>query len=56
MFYLRARGIGRDDARALLIRAFAGDITNRIRFEPLRARVDNILLAQIPGDAAPPVA
>ena len=53
VFYLRARGIGRDEARGLLIRGFAGDITNRIRFEPLRARVDEVLLAQIPRDAAP---
>ena len=55
VFYLRARGIGRDEARTLLIRGFAGDITNRIRFEPLRARVDEILLAQIPRDAASPI-
>jgi Fe-S cluster assembly protein SufD len=52
MFYLQARGIARIDARALLIRAFAGDIVNRVRFEPLRQRLDGWLLAQIPTDAA----
>jgi Fe-S cluster assembly protein SufD len=50
MFYLQARGIARADARALLIRAFAGDIVNRVRFEPLRERLDGWLLAQIPND------
>jgi Fe-S cluster assembly protein SufD len=52
MFYLQARGIARTDARAILIRAFAGDIVNRVRFEPLRERLDGWLLAQIPNDAA----
>ena len=52
VFYLRARGLGVHDARALLIRGFAGDITNRIRIEPLRERVDGLLIAQIPKDAA----
>ena len=54
VFYLRARGLGVDEARALLIRGFAGDITNRIRFEPLRERVDAALLAQIPTDNPQP--
>jgi Fe-S cluster assembly protein SufD len=51
MFYLQARGIARADARALLIRAFAGDIVNRVRFDALRERLDGWLLAQIPTDA-----
>jgi len=52
MFYLQARGIARGDARSLLIRAFAGDIVSRVRFDPLRQRLDGWLLAQIPQDAA----
>jgi len=52
MFYLQARGIAHADARALLIRAFAGDNVSRVRFEPLRERLDGWLLAQIPTDAA----
>jgi Fe-S cluster assembly protein SufD len=52
VFYLRARGLGVHEARALLIRGFAGDITNRIRFEPLRQRLDATLMALIPKDAA----
>jgi Fe-S cluster assembly protein SufD len=50
LFYLQARGISRADARTLLIRGFAGDIVNRVAFEPLRQRLDKWLLAQIPSD------
>jgi Fe-S cluster assembly protein SufD len=50
LFYMRARGIGRDDARTMLIRAFAGDLTNRVRFAPLRARLDEWLTARIPRE------
>ena len=50
LFYLQARGISRQDARALLIRGFAGDVVNRVKFEPLRDRLDGWLLAQIPRD------
>ena len=50
LFYLQARGIAREDARALLIRGFAGDIVNRVAFGPLRERLDRWLLAQIPAD------
>jgi Fe-S cluster assembly protein SufD len=50
VFYLRARGLGLHEARALLIQGFAGDITHRIRFEPLRARLDAALMSLIPRD------
>jgi Fe-S cluster assembly protein SufD len=36
MFYLRARGIARPEARNMLIHAFAGDVLNGIRVEPVR--------------------
>jgi len=54
VFYLRARGLGRHEARALLIQGFAGDITNRIRFEPLRARLDAALMSLLPKDSVEP--
>jgi Fe-S cluster assembly protein SufD len=50
VFYLRARGLSLHDARALLIQGFAGDLVNRVRFEPLRARLEAALLALIPRD------
>jgi Fe-S cluster assembly protein SufD len=50
LFYLQARGIGRADARTMLIRSFAGEIVGRVKFEPLRARLDDWLIASIPAD------
>jgi Fe-S cluster assembly protein SufD len=49
LFYLRTRGIGLDDARSLLIRAFATDVTGRIGLEPVRAELDRLLAARLPG-------
>ena len=51
MFYLQARGITRGDARSMLIRSFAGDIVARVKFQPLRERLERWLLAAIPADA-----
>jgi Fe-S cluster assembly protein SufD len=45
MFYLQARGIGRDDARSMLIVAFARDVLDRIKIEPLREMVE-LLVAE----------
>ncbi len=40
LFYLRARGIEEKEARALLVRAFIGEILDRIEHEPLRDAVE----------------
>ena len=45
MFYLRARGISKDNARALLTYAFASDIVSRIKVDAIRAQLDQVLLA-----------
>ncbi len=50
IFYLRSRGIGREDARSLLTFAFANDIIGRIKVEPIRAHFEEVLLA---GRSAP---
>ena len=42
IFYLRSRGIGRAAARQVLTRAFAGEVVERIRLEPLRLEVKKI--------------
>jgi Fe-S cluster assembly protein SufD len=47
IFYLRSRGIGLEEARNLLIVAFANDILDRIKFEPLRDRLKTELLARL---------
>ena len=43
MFYLQSRGIAREDARNLLIYAFAQDIADRIKVESLRNHLERIL-------------
>jgi len=46
LFYLRARGIAKADALALLTYAFASDIVSRIKVEAIRAQLDHVLLAE----------
>lgn len=40
IFYLRARGIGRETARKMLVHAFASEIVNRVSIPELRGRLD----------------
>ena len=47
VFYLRSRGIGLEEARNLLIQAFANDILERIKFEPLRTGLQKTLEAKL---------
>jgi len=46
MFYLRSRGIGKDDARSLLIFAFAQDIADRIKVPALREELERSLFGK----------
>jgi Fe-S cluster assembly protein SufD len=43
IFYLRARGIPLERARRILIHAFAGEIIDRVRCEPLRQELDQLI-------------
>jgi Fe-S cluster assembly protein SufD len=43
IFYLRTRGIDRETARGLLTYAFANEVIERIRVEPLRARLERLV-------------
>ena len=57
VFYLRARGIGADTARRMLIHAFAGEIIERVRHTPVRQELDEVVwerLEQNPSLAAEP--
>lgn len=49
MFYLRSRGIGTEDARSLLIYAFASEVVERIRVRELREELQSTLLERLPG-------
>jgi Fe-S cluster assembly protein SufD len=56
IFYLRARGIGAEDARRLLVEAFAGEVLDRIPIEEIRDRlVDAVAhrLTRIAGSEDP---
>ncbi len=43
LFYLNARGIGRDSANRLLLQAFAGEVTDKIEVESLKQLVETKL-------------
>jgi Fe-S cluster assembly protein SufD len=43
IFYLRARGIGEETAKRMLIHAFAGEIIERIRYTPVREEMDKLI-------------
>lgn len=43
MFYLKARGIGDETARAILIHAFASDVIRSVKVEPVRNYIEEIL-------------
>ncbi len=43
IFYLRARGIGAETARRMLIHAFAGEIIERVRHRGIREELDRLI-------------
>ena len=52
IFYLRARGLTYLEARDMLIHAFAGEILERVKIEPLRRALEDELYAQLARDLA----
>ncbi len=52
LFYLRSRGIGEAEARALLTYAFAADVVEKIRVPSIRRRVERELGLRLPGAAS----
>jgi len=51
MFYLRARGLNREEARRLLMRAYVGEVIEKIKDEDIRNKMMNIVLDKLPkGD------
>jgi Fe-S cluster assembly protein SufD len=51
IFYLRARGIGLEMARRMLVHAFASDIVNRISMEEVRAELDHLFFERFEGSS-----
>ena len=49
LFYLRARGIGLDAARALLVYAFASEVVARVAVPAVRRRLEGLMAERLPG-------
>ena len=52
LFYLRARGIGEAAAKALLINAFAFDVTDKIKHAPVTEYINQLISHHIPVNHA----
>ncbi len=50
MFYLRSRGISENNARMLLMYAFAAEVINKISIEPLKNRIDDMVKKRLRGE------
>jgi Fe-S cluster assembly protein SufD len=50
MFYLRARGISKKEAQALLLFAFANDTMQNIDIEQLKTKVSSLLAEKLEVD------
>ena len=47
LFYLRSRGIGEEEARGLLIYAFASELVDRMKIEPVREAIRRAMFRQM---------
>jgi len=47
LFYLRSRGIGHREAVRVLTRAFAGEVLDRVRLDPLREELDRLVAQRL---------
>ena len=43
LFYMRSRGIGEDKAKAMLMHAFACEVIDNIKIEPLKLKMDKLI-------------
>ncbi len=50
MFYLRSRGIGRDEARMMMMFGFAHDIIRHVKLDPLREKIDDLIDKRLRGN------
>jgi Fe-S cluster assembly protein SufD len=48
LFYLQSRGIAEDEGRNLLVFAFASEIVERMKIEPVRAHIGRALFESLP--------
>ncbi|HBS86701.1 MAG: Fe-S cluster assembly protein SufD [Bacteroidetes bacterium GWF2_38_335] len=50
LFYLRSRGINEKEARMLLMFGFTYEIMNKIKIEPLKIRISNLIEKRLRGE------
>ncbi|OYT17251.1 MAG: Fe-S cluster assembly protein SufD [Bacteroidetes bacterium 4572_77] len=50
LFYIRQRGIGLENARMLLMYAFAAEVTKEIKIESLQIRIDDMVKRRLRGE------
>lgn len=50
LFYLQSRGIGRHEARLMLMFGFAHEVIENIRVEALRDRIDSLVMQRLKGE------
>lgn len=50
MFYLQSRGINKREARLMLMFGFAHEVIQNIKVEPLRERMDNLVMQRLRGE------
>ncbi len=50
MFYMRSRGIREDTSRMLMMYAFAAEIINQIKVQPLRHQIDEMVYKRLRGE------
>jgi Fe-S cluster assembly protein SufD len=50
LFYLQTRGINKREARLMLMFGFAHEVIQNIKIEPLRERMDNLVMQRLKGE------
>jgi Fe-S cluster assembly protein SufD len=50
LFYMQSRGIDKRQARLMLMFGFAHEVIQNIRVEPLRERMDNLVMQRLKGE------
>jgi Fe-S cluster assembly protein SufD len=50
LFYMQSRGINKREARLMLMFGFAHEVIQNIDIEPLRERLDNLVMQRLRGE------
>jgi Fe-S cluster assembly protein SufD len=47
LFYLRSRGIGREDAKAFLVHAFASEVLTEVSSSQVKQHIEQLITAKL---------